>query len=159
MKRTWLAALGLLLAGCGIAPSGVTEAGRAPTGLAPGVTLYFVDAHQQLRQQLRPTGRLGTISEAMYLLLTGPGTGDPDLHTEIAPSTTAQSLVTTTPSVIQLQVPLTIQDVTPLGLDQIVCTALGTSVQAGGSKSTKVQVVFIQATPESAKRRSCPLIS
>jgi hypothetical protein len=66
--------------------------------------------------------------------------------------------VTTTPGVIQLVVPLAIREVTPLGIDQIVCTALGVHVQGGGSRSTKVQVSFTQPTPESDKRRTCPLI-
>jgi hypothetical protein len=159
VKRTWLAALALLLTGCGIQPSGVTDAGQAPTGVVPGVTLYFLGTHNQLRPQLRRTGRLATIPEAVSLLLTGPGPDDSTLHTDIAPSSTAQVIVTTTPGVIQLMVPLTINDVTPLGIDQIVCTALGAYVQGGGPKNTKVQVVFTLTTPESGKLRTCPLIT
>lgn len=156
MKRTWWVVAALLLAGCGVQPSGVTDGGRAPTGLAPGVTLYFVDARGELRPQLRPTGRLGTISEAMALLLSGPG--DSGLHTEIASSTVTRVVVTTAPGVIRLLVPLTIHDVTSLGIDQIVCTALGVQVQGGGARSMKVQVSFVQRTPESDKQRTCPLI-
>lgn len=156
MKRTWLTALALLLAGCGIQPTRVTDAGQAPTGVAPGMTLYFVDAHNQLRPQFRRTGHLTPISEAMSFLLSGPGQSG--LHTEIAPSTTTQVMATTAPGLIQLTVPLIIQDVTPLGIDQIVCTALGAYVQAGGPKSTKVQILFTEPTPESGKRRTCPLI-
>ncbi|MBP2324940.1 hypothetical protein JOF56_005325 [Kibdelosporangium banguiense] len=146
----------LLLAGCGVQPSGVTDGGEAPTGVAPGVTLYFVDARGELRAQPRARGRLGSITEAMSLLLTGPGRSG--LHTEITPNTTTQVVVTTTPDVINILVPLTIQDVTPLGIDQMACTALGVHVQGGGSKSTKVQLQFVQPTPESDKLRTCPLI-
>ena len=156
MKRIWLVVAVLLLAGCGVQPSGVTDGGEAPTGVAPGVTLYFVDAHNELRPQLRRTDRLGTISEAMSLLLSGAGGSD--LHTEIASTTTPRVAVYTTPGVIQLSVPLTIHEVTPLGIDQIVCTALGVLVQGGGSRSMRVQVRFTQPTPESDKQRTCPVI-
>lgn len=156
MKLIWPAVAVLLLAGCGVQPSGVTDAGRAPTGVAPGVTLYFLDAHDELRPQSRRTGRLGTISEAMALLLQGAGAAS-DLHTEIASTTTTRVVETTAPGVIRLWVPLSIHEVTPRGIDQIVCTALGVHVQRGGSRSMKVQVHFTLATPESRKKRTCPL--
>jgi hypothetical protein len=157
VRRICLAALALLLAGCGIQPSGVTDGGDAPTGLAPGVTLYFVGPHGELRPQLRQTDRLGSISEALALLLDGPGGSE--LDTRIAPATVTRVVVTTTPGVIQLLLPLTIDDVTPLGIDQIVCTALGVHVQSGGSRDTAVRVRFTQPTPESDEERTCPLIT
>ncbi len=157
MKRMWLAATVFLLAGCGVQPSGVTDGGEAPTGVAPGITLYLVDAHGQLRPDPRPTGHLGSISDALALLLSVPGGSDP--HTEIAPTPVTRVSVTPTTGALQLSVPLTIHDVTPLGIDQIVCTALGAHVQAGGDRSTKVQVRFVQPTPESDKLRTCPLIT
>jgi hypothetical protein len=156
MRRICLAALALLLAGCGVQPSGVADAGQPPTGLAPGVTLYFLDANRQLRPQPRQTGHLGTISDAVSLLLTGPG--DSGLHTEIASQGTTRVLVDTMPGLIQLQVPLAVYEVTPLGIDQLVCTALGVHVQGGGSRTTRVQVRFTLSTPESDKQRTCPLI-
>ncbi|RSM81943.1 hypothetical protein DMH04_26725 [Kibdelosporangium aridum] len=155
MNRFWLAAAALLLTGCGVHPSGVIDAGDAPTGVAPGVTLYFVNAHNELEPDLRSTERLGSISEAMSLLLTGPGNSD--LHTEIASNAPRQVVVTTTPEVIRLTVPLAIREVTPRGIDQIVCTALGVHVQSGGSRNTKVQVRFTLTTPESDKLRTCPV--
>lgn len=156
MKRIWPAVAVLLLAGCGVQPSGVTGGGEAPSGVAPGVTLYFVGVRGELRPQLRQTGHLGTISEALSLLLLGPG--DSDLHTQITSNSSTQVVVTTAPGVIQLMVPLSIHEVTPLGIDQIVCTALGVYVQGSGSRSTKVQVRFTLRTPESDKKRACPLI-
>jgi hypothetical protein len=155
VRRIWLVLAVVVLASCGVQPSGVTDGGEAPTGVAPGVTLYFVDARGELRPQLRDTHRLGTIAEAMSLLLLGPG--DSDVRTEIT-ATPTRVVVTTAPGVIQLMLPLTIDDVTPLGIDQIVCTALGVHVQGGGSRRTTVQVRFVQSTPESDERRTCPLI-
>jgi hypothetical protein len=115
-----------------------------------------VDARGELQPQLRRTARLGTISEALTLLLSGPGGSG--LRTEIAPNTTTRVVVTTSPDVIQVMVPLTSQDVTPLGIDQIVCTTLGVHVQSGGSRAMKAQVRFVQSAPESDVTRTCPLI-
>jgi hypothetical protein len=158
VNRSWSAAALLLLltiTGCGVQPSGVAHDGEPPTGLAPGVTLYFVDEHGQLQPDLRRTGRLGTITEAISLLMTGPGQSD--LRTEIALDVPPRAVVTTTPETIEIMVPLTVDDVTPTGIDQIVCTALGVHVQSGGSTDTTVQVHFVQHTPESDELRTCPL--
>jgi hypothetical protein len=156
VRRLVAAVAVLLLAGCGVAPAGVADAGPAPTGVAPGVTLYFLDAQGRLRPQLRETGRLGTVSEALALLLTGPGR-DPDLRTDLPPATQVP-VVTTAPGVVHLLVPLAVHEVTPAGVDQIVCTALGVHVQGGGSAGTRVQVRFTLPTPESDVLRTCPLI-
>ncbi|MEU6350331.1 hypothetical protein ABZ896_13500 [Streptomyces sp. NPDC047072] len=152
-----LLVLSVLLAGCGIRPSGVAGAGEPLTGLAPGVTLYFVGGDGRLEPQLRRTGRLGTVSEAVSLLLSGPG--DAGLRTEIGPAATRQVVVTTASATIRLMVPLTVDKVTARGIDQIVCTALGVHVQGGGARQTRVQVQFVQPTPESATKRACPLFT
>lgn len=157
MTRLFLA-VALLAAGCGVQPSAVVDSGEAPTGVASGTTLYFVDADGVLRPTIRRTKRLGTVSEALSLLLTGPGT-DPVHHTEIAESTPQRVVVTTKADLIEVLVPLTVKDVTPLGIDQIVCTALGVHVQSGGARTMKVQVRFTQPTPASEAERTCPLIS
>ena len=156
MRRIWWPVVFLLLAGCGIQPSPVTDAGRAPTGVARGVTLYFVDERGELRPQLRDTGRLGTINEALTLLLWGPGV-DSGLRTEL-PTEGGSVLVTTTPDVIELRVPLAVDEVTPLGIDQLVCTALGVHVQGGGSTTTTVRIRFTLPAPGSDRERRCPLI-
>ncbi|MGP4009695.1 hypothetical protein [Streptomyces sp. 4N124] len=157
MRRIWWMLLPVLLTGCGIQPSGVIGAGEPPTGVAPGVTLYFVGADGDLEPRLRRTARLGTISDAVSLLLSGPGASG--LRTEIAPAGTRQVVVTTASATVRLMVPFTVDEVTPRGIDQIVCTALGVHVQSGGSKDTKAQVQFVQPTPESAEKRTCPLFT
>ncbi|ONI83156.1 hypothetical protein ALI144C_16775 [Actinosynnema sp. ALI-1.44] len=156
MNRIWLVLAAVLLVGCGVQPSGVTDGGEAPTGLAPGVTLYFVDADEQLTPEPRPSQRLGTIEDALSLLMSG--TSNSPLHTEIRASSVPRVNVTRSPGLIQLDVPLSIYEVTPLGIDQIVCTALAVHVQSGGPRDTRVQVRFTLPTAESAKLRTCPLI-
>lgn len=145
-----------LVAGCGVRPSGVTGAGRAPTGVAAGVTLYFVDAHGRLRPERRDTGRLGTITEALALLLDGPAGSN--MSTQIGSAGISRVEVQTAPDRIRLRVPLAIYEVTPLGIDQIVCTALGVWVQSGGARTTEVRVQFTTDTADSRKWRTCPLI-
>lgn len=152
------AAVLALATGCGVTPTGVRPAGQAPGGVAPGPTLYFIDDHEHLQPRLRPTEQLGTITEALSLLLAA-SPSDSGLHSEISGLETARVLVTIGPGVIRLMVPLDARDVSPLGIDQIVCTALGVDVQRGGAKSTKVQVIFTQAAPESNTLRTCPLIN
>ncbi|WP_223809317.1 hypothetical protein [Nocardiopsis listeri] len=151
----WALVFLVAVAGCGVGPSGVFDAGEAPTGVAPGTTLYFVDDNDELRPQFRRTERLGTVSDAVSLLLTGPG--DSEVRTEIAPTSVTSVEVTTHPETIELRVPLDIDDVTPVGIDQIVCTARTSHVQNGGSERTRIRIRFVQFTPESEIRRTCPL--
>ncbi len=156
MKPHWSLVAVLLLAGCGVTPAPPTPGGDAPTGVAPGTTLYFVDAQDRLQPQLRHTGRLGTIAEAEALLLAGPGGSG--LHTQIAESAVTRVAVTVEPDVIRLTVPLSVGEVTPLGIDQLVCTALGVHVQSGGSPETKVRLAFTEPVAGSDAPRACPLI-
>ncbi|MEZ0112484.1 hypothetical protein ABH920_006506 [Catenulispora sp. EB89] len=165
MKRvSWPAAVLLLLAllaGCSVTPTGVRAAGQAPGGVAPGPTLYYVDAGEHLHPQVRLTGQLGTVAEALSALLSGPPgvPGETGLHTEIANAGVTQVVVTVKPGVLELIVPLSVNDVSALGIEQIVCTALGVHVQGGGSTSAKVQLEFTQPTAQSDQLRTCPLIA
>ena len=157
--RPLVVALMLMLAGCGVRPSEVTTMGDAPTGVARGVTLYFVDDAGRLTPQLRQTDQLGTIPEALALLLaTQPGKDG--LHTEISSTAgVTKVVVTSSPGLVQLRVPLADYEVTARGIDQIVCTALGVSVQRGEPRDTLVRVSFTLESAESGKDRSCPVIS
>ncbi|KOX16302.1 hypothetical protein [Nocardiopsis sp. NRRL B-16309] len=156
MRRVWAAVPVLVLAmGCGSPASEVVEGGPAPTGVAPGVTLYFLDDQGDLRPQLRDTGRLGTIPEAMSLLLAGPGGSD--LRTGIESNGPQRMTVTVREDVIELMAPLSADEVSPAGIDQIVCTALAAHVQSGGSPDTGVRVGLTLPTPESDGIRTCPV--
>ena len=158
MRRIPVLATALLVAGCGISPSDVTEAGDAPpTGVAAGVTLYLVDDEHRLVPQQRETGQLGTTAEALALLLAvSDGSG---LHTEISNVSVTGVFVQTVPGLITLRVPLTRSDMTRTGVDQIVCTAIASVVQAGASRSTEVNIQFTEASPaEQRSLRTCPVI-
>ncbi|WP_306368699.1 hypothetical protein [Nocardiopsis sp. CC223A] len=156
MRRLGAAAVVLaLVTSCGSGPAEVVDGGPAPTGVASGVPLYFLDGQGELVLQVRDTGRLGSISEAMSLLLSGPG--DSDLGTGIDATGAQRMGVTVREDVIELMTPLAADEVTPAGIDQIVCTALAVHVQSGGSPDTGVRVRFTLDTPESDEVRRCPV--
>jgi len=146
----------LTLTGCDISPGPVEDGGHAPTGIAPGVTLYFADDAGTLEPQQRETGRLGTIAEALALLLTGPG--DTELRTGLPLDTGTRVGVTLEEGAIQLTLPLAFDEVSPLGIDQLVCTALGVLVQSGGDPGTAVRLSFTIAPPGADEERTCPVI-
>jgi hypothetical protein len=146
----------VMLTGCAIQPSSVMTGEEAPTGVAAGVTLYFVDDEGALRPQVRETGRLGTIVDAVSLLLTGPGHSG--LHTEIAQLDNTLVQLLSSEGTISLQLPLSRSEVTQTGIDQIVCTALASHLQAGGPRSTTVTLRFTIPQPGSDDQRRCPLL-
>lgn len=158
MRRSALAALLLLTAGCGIPPSTVEDGAEAPTGVSPGVTLYFVDTQQRLRPEERRTGSLGSISEALSLLLSGPGSASPELHTEIAETSMTRVYTNTAPGLITVTLPLARRELTDLGVDQVVCTALGVHVQGGGAPEARVQLSFTIPGPDPHGPRACPAL-
>ncbi|WP_119698376.1 GerMN domain-containing protein [Microbacterium halotolerans] len=157
MKRRMIAAalasgLFVLLAGCGLQSSGVEDGPSAPTGIAPGTTLYFLDADGSLTAQQRETGRLGTVSEAVSLLLTGPG--DSGVRTGIDPTSVTRTEVTVSGERLVVRVPISSAELTADGIDQIACTALASLIQAGGPDEAMASIEF---TDRSEGPRACPV--
>lgn len=154
--RSALAALAGLavLTACGTPEPDVEQGVKAPTGLAAGTPIYFVDG-DRLTLRVRETGRLGTVSDAVALLLTGPGSSA--LETAIGPAPVTRTEVTVTSGLITLRLPLATSEVDPLGVDQIVCTAVATHTQAGGSPDTRVRLLFTDLASEDGPARLCPL--
>lgn len=151
--------LGLsVLTGCSLEPSGVETGPRAPTGLAEGTVLYFLDSDGDLVAAERDTGRLGTISEAVSLLLTGPGPGSSGLSTGIRETSLTRVQVTVSEQVVTLRLPLASSEVSPDGVDQIACTALVAHAQAGASADARARLIFTDAEPEAEGGRlhGCP---
>lgn len=145
-----------LLTGCGVGPSGVEAAGPAPGGVAPGTTLYFVGQDGALRPELRETGRLGTVVDALALLLTGPGPAS-DLTTAIPGPPAPVPMVAAGVTSIEIWLPFTAAEVPATGVDQIVCTALGVHRQSGGDPAATVQIRFTVPEPGSDRPRECPI--
>ncbi len=141
------------LTGCGVQPSVVETGPQAPTGLAAGVTLYFVDDDGGLTPRVRQTGRLGTVDDAVTLLLTGPG--DSGLRTAIDATEVTRTEVTVGPELVTVRLPLASGEVRPVGVDQIVCTVLASHIQAGGSAEARVRLLFADAVTDEAR---CPVL-
>jgi hypothetical protein len=150
-----LAVAGMSLAGCGIEPTGVLSGGEAPTGVAPGPTLYFVDAQGQLRPSpVDSAGRLGSVTDAVDLLLR---IGDPSsegLHSDLPAVTSLGPQVTVAHPNVTVNLPLARQEVGPRGVDQVVCTVLGVQRQSGDERATAVVVSF--TIGGRTEPRTCP---
>lgn len=151
--------LGLgMLTGCSLEPSGIETGPQAPTGLAEGTVLYFLDADGELVAAERDTGRLGTISEAVSLLLTGPGPGSSGLSTGIRETSQTRVQVTVSEDVVTLRLPLASTEVSAPGTEQIACTALVAHAQAGDSADARARLIFTDTdlAVEDARLHGCP---
>ncbi|MBF6330787.1 hypothetical protein [Nocardia transvalensis] len=138
---------------CTIPTSGVLAAGNAPTGVAPGVTLYYFDAEGRPVPELRETGHLGTVAEALDLLLRS--TPPPGLYSELPSGVAApRPLVTEFDDRITVHMPYTAAELTEPGVSQLVCTALGVHRQAGRGPAT---VVLIPTIGDRIGPRDCPV--
>ncbi|WP_083917913.1 hypothetical protein [Nocardiopsis xinjiangensis] len=143
----------IMLSGCGVRASDVEEGPEAPTGLAPGVTLYFLDDAEHLIPRQRESGHLGSISDAVGLLLAGPGGSG--LSTGIDETTVTRVGTSVRSEVVELHLPLPRDQVESTGADQIVCTAAATHIQAGGSPDVQIQLRFTDVIEEPS---SCPVL-
>lgn len=144
------------LAGCSLQPTGVSDGGEAPTGIASGPTLYFLGADGALEADPRTTQGLGSIAEALALLLAGPGDSQ---QTDIPDGSISRVGVTVSGDVIELTLPLAAYEVTPTAVDQIVCTAIASHVQHGGSTGAQVRVGLTFGDWDREALRTCPLLA
>ncbi|WP_433871531.1 hypothetical protein [Saccharopolyspora sp. CA-218241] len=156
MRRTpaLLAAAGLLLSGCGIEPTGVLEGGEAPTGVAPGVTLYFVDEHGRVRPKPTRSGSLGDVTAAVDLLLRVGDRNLAGLHSELPRVSSLGPRATVAGRTVTVALPLAMGEVGPRGVDQVVCTAIGVRRQSGAPAGTKVVLTFTDGSR--TEPRACP---
>ncbi|RZQ65791.1 hypothetical protein [Amycolatopsis suaedae] len=142
----------LVTAGCGIQPTGVLDGGEAPTGVAPGVTLYFVDGRGELRPNLTESGELGDVAGALDLLLR---TSDPPgLRSDLRRVSSLGPKVTVAGDTITVALPLAPGEVGPRGVDQVTCTAAGVRRQAGAREPVTVVVSFTDGSDGGP--RTCP---
>ena len=143
-----------LTGGCGVGPSGVEDGGEAPTGLASGPTLYFVDDDGRLRPDARDTGRLGTVLGAIQLLMADGSPTQPGLHSEI-PATATRTVVEDAGDYVTIYLPLRSAEISPAGMDQIICTAAAV-VSASGRDVADVAIT-VRPTHGDVVARPCPV--
>ncbi|HEX6340349.1 hypothetical protein [Umezawaea sp.] len=125
MKRAAALAAVLLVAGCGVRPSGVIVGGPAPTAAAV-ISVYFVSGGR-----VAPVPRPGSAS-ALAQLAVGPTTAEREQG--YATEVPAGAVLDAAGSTVTVSV-----DVTSLSanaVDQIVCTtAAGSVTLVGGGQS------------------------
>ena len=148
-------AAGLLTSGCGVGPSGVEDGGEAPTGLAEGPTLFYVDADGGLRPSVRDTGRLGTVLGAIQLLMADPEPATAGLHSEIPPTTT-RTVVEDAGDYVTVYLPLRSAEISAVGVDQIICTAA--AVVAASGRDIADVTISVRPTHGPVIDRPCPAI-
>ncbi|GAA4535280.1 hypothetical protein [Amycolatopsis samaneae] len=156
-----LGTFGLLMAtltACGVEPSGVLHGGEAPTGVSPTTTLYYLGDQGNLVPDVRRTERLGTVTDALALLMRSSQNTERGLHsafnTRSADGHSPQ--VTESDELITVVLPLASYEIGSLGVDQFVCTALGVHRQAGRPADAKVVVTL--TTGERLGPRTCPVL-
>ncbi|MFI9644850.1 hypothetical protein ACIHAA_00930 [Streptomyces sp. NPDC052040] len=132
------ALLTVLLAGCGIGPTGPVPAGAPASGLRPGsvshhVRLYFVGPYG-LQAAVREVNAPATPQLALDLLLKGPDTAERarGLITEV-PSLPGHLTARASDGTVDLNLPVPVAKMTGggLGLSQIICTAANAEVPGG----------------------------
>lgn len=146
----------LAVAGCGIEPGPPEDAGHAPTGIAQGSPVYYVNGSGKLVVE-RVGRNLGTMGKALKLLLAGRHL-PAGLHSYVGTSDVGLDFpVTRRSDVVTILMPIARSDVSrKAGIDQIVCTALAVDQQSGGSTSTTVRLRFTEG--RGTKPRHCPAL-
>ncbi|OKI00717.1 hypothetical protein A6A06_17395 [Streptomyces sp. CB02923] len=150
-------ALGGLLAGtlvgCGIAPTGVIDAGEPAHGLkapgkpAPDVQLYFLGP-----TGLRPASRPATApvgpEEAINLLLKGPNTAEQQRGlTNVLPLLPGRVTADAQDGTVTVHLPVSAERLDTPSMSQLVCTAANASVPGGRSPAD----VLVTLVSENAK--------
>lgn len=157
--RTTAAALTLaacaLMGGCGVGASGVEDGGEAPTGLAEGPTLYFVDDAGRLRPDVRDTGRLGTVLGAVQLLMADADPTAEGLHSEV-PATATRTVVEDAGDYVTIYLPLRGTEISAVGVDQIICTAA--AVVAASGREVADVTISVRPTHGPVVTRPCPVV-
>ena len=148
-------AAGALTSGCGVGPSGVEDGGEAPTGLAEGPTLYFVDGDGRLRPDVRSTGRLGTVLGAVQLLVADADPTAEGLHNEV-PTTATRTVVEDAGDYVTIYLPLRRAEISDVGMDQIICTAA--AVVAASGRDVAEVTIMVRPTHGAVADHPCPVV-
>jgi hypothetical protein len=119
----WVVLIAVLVAGCGVRPSGVITGGPAPTEQVRGPVLYFL-ADSSLTPVLRPARQPLWPTQVLALLQHGPNSDEraANLTSEV-PTGLDPVTVTSDPSGnVHVVVSADVTTLPALAVDQIVCT-------------------------------------
>ncbi|WP_129667941.1 hypothetical protein [Phytoactinopolyspora endophytica] len=148
-------ATAVITSGCGVEPSGVEDGGEAPTGLAEGTPLFFLDGDGRLQPTMVDSGRLGTVLGAVQLLMAIDQPSDTSLHSEV-PSGNTRPTVEDAGDYVTIRLPYAGDEISPAGIDQVICTA--TAVVAVSGREIDNLEISVLPTHGDVVTRSCPAL-
>ncbi|MCO1594636.1 hypothetical protein M8C17_05605 [Micromonospora sp. RHAY321] len=151
--------LTLLLAGCGVRPSGVITGRPAMAGPSVGVRLYLL-SHGELALVIHPSKEPASPEETLAMLAAGPDESDlsQGLTSEVPTGLVPAGPVTAVPGRPGLTVTMTgpVLSLSGAAADQIVCTAASAAALAGLADSFPPITL---AGPDGARPpRFCPVV-
>jgi sporulation and spore germination protein len=113
----------VLIAGCGVRPSGVIRGGPAPTAPAEGANLYFLH-DSALRLVRRPTRQHLSPTQTLALLQDGPGRDEraENLTSEVPTGLDPVTVTIDASGNIDVVVSADVTTLSTVAVDQIVCT-------------------------------------
>lgn len=130
------AATVLLVSACGVGvpPSDVIQAGDPATGMAPGISVYFLAGGNPVAVPRRAPDDSG-LAVALRLLFEGPTPEESDLTTELPRLTTPPKLEAKGSSLL-ISLPDGVGPLSRPAMEQVVCTvtAVRSTAQAGKTK-------------------------
>ncbi|MEV0087347.1 hypothetical protein [Saccharopolyspora sp. NPDC050642] len=163
-----------LVAGCGgAATNEVSDAGDPPSGIAIGPTLYYLEGDALRPVIVRtggdvdgvPYGKLGDVRGAVQYLMLGAGLSGFEetkgLRTEVPKLGAALVDVNVIVTDHLITVVLPSYDLSPLAVDQVVCTALAVDAARGGTMREKTVDILLHKgiTGDRIADRTCPAMS
>ncbi|MET8756194.1 hypothetical protein ABZW32_39820 [Streptomyces sp. NPDC004667] len=147
---TGLLAAGLVLAGCGVQPTGVLDAGESAAGLTKGLRLYYVSDTGRLEGVSRPDIQLTELGGVIKLLMDPPA---PELRSGLNTLVrTGSYTVTGGKDRITVRIPdlsLSTSSVHDRNLTgQLVCSLARASAVLDNSGATRPDDVQVTLRPE-----------
>ncbi|MEU7578761.1 hypothetical protein AB0B50_14280 [Streptomyces sp. NPDC041068] len=150
-KGIGLGLAALALAGCGVRPTGVVDAGEAAGGLTKGLRIYFVDETGRLQGVSRSDENVRETTAVIKLLMGGPDEGEQraGLNTLVKEG---QFEVTGGGSRLTLRMPDTLIDPTSVSdrnlTGQLVCSLARASAVLDKSERTRPDDVRVTVVPQ-----------
>jgi len=115
-------AAALVLAGCGVPPSGVIQAGDPATGMTPGVNVYFLSGGSLVAVPRQIPFGAG-VSTAVRLLFEGPLVPEAGkLSTELPQLKLAPEVAVETDGTVVIRLFEGVAPFGKIGMEQLVCT-------------------------------------
>ncbi|SOE12224.1 hypothetical protein SAMN06272775_3220 [Streptomyces sp. 2323.1] len=148
MMRPRPAAVCCLLAvaatGCGIRPTGVTDGGKAPSGISQGMRVYFA-SDSGPRGVSRPGAKIDDLNDAFKLLLAGPTSEERAAGLANLISRDGAYSATSRHGKVTVNAPDRYFGPQDQSTGQLVCTIARAEVLLHDTRPDKVQVTIIGA--------------